>query len=139
MQPFYFQHGFRFSWSDQLQIFWQVYITELIGFLMCLGLLELRHLIYPGLSTGFGIFTSLSLMEFSGLVFSLISALSGFGWIIFARKQYPVNAGVSRSSILGPTLTLTTFQMMFSVELLSILMRLLSTLGVISYLICGNN
>ena len=109
---------------------------------MCLGLLELQHLIYPGLSTGFGmlvVFTNLSLMEFSGLVFSLILALSGFGWIIFARKQYPVNAGVSRSSILGPTLTLTTFQMMFSVELLSILMRLLSTLGVISYLICGNN
>ena len=52
---------------DQLQIFLQLYLIELLGLLTGLGLLELWHLIYPRLLTGFGMlvfFTNLSVMEF---------------------------------------------------------------------------
>ena len=52
---------------DQLQIFSQLHLIELLGLLTGLGLLELWHLIYPRLLTGFGMlvfFTNLSLMEF---------------------------------------------------------------------------
>ena len=52
---------------NQLQIFSQLYLIELLGLLTGLGLLELWHLIYPRLLTGFGmlvLFSDLSLMEF---------------------------------------------------------------------------
>ena len=52
---------------DQLQIFSQLYLIELLWLLTGLGLLELWHLIYPWLLTGCGMlvfFTNLSLMEF---------------------------------------------------------------------------
>ena len=52
---------------DQLLIFSQLYLIELLGLLTGLGLLELWHLIYPRLLIGFGIlvfFTNLSLVEF---------------------------------------------------------------------------
>ena len=52
---------------DQLQIFSQLYLIELLGLLTGLGLLELWHLIYPRLLAGFGMlvfFTNISLMEF---------------------------------------------------------------------------
>ena len=52
---------------DHLQIFSQLYLIELLGLLTGLGLLELWHLIYPRLLTGFGmlvLFSDLSLMEF---------------------------------------------------------------------------
>ena len=39
---------------DQLQILSQLYLLELLGLLLSLGLLELWHLIYPRLLTGFG-------------------------------------------------------------------------------------
>ena len=54
---------------DQLQIFWQLHLIELLGFLTSLGLLQLYHLIYSSLLTGFDIlvlYTNLSLMEFKG-------------------------------------------------------------------------
>ena len=60
---------------DQLQIFPQLYLIELLGLLIGLGLLELWHLIYPRLLTGFGMLvfvTNLSLMEFQ-VIFGLIS------------------------------------------------------------------
>ena len=52
---------------DQLQIFSQLYLIELLGLLTGLGLLELWHLIYPRLLTGSDMlvfFTNLSVMEF---------------------------------------------------------------------------
>ena len=51
----------------QLQIFSQLYLIESLGLLTGLGLLELWHLVYPRLLTGFGmlvLFSDLSLMEF---------------------------------------------------------------------------
>ena len=71
---------------DQLQIFSQLYLIELLGLLTGLGLLELWHLIYPRLLTGFGMlvyFTNLNLMEFEVrylVLFLLFSAIDNFKW-----------------------------------------------------------
>ena len=79
---------------DQLQIFSQLYLIELLWLLTGLGLLELWHLIYPRLLIGFGMlvfFTNLSLMEFQVrylalfLLFSVIGHLSGSGRKVFTR------------------------------------------------------
>ena len=73
-----------FSLLDQLQIFSQLYLIELLGILTSLGLLELYHLIYPRLLTGFGMlvfFTNLSVMEFQVrhlVLFLLFSVIDGF-------------------------------------------------------------
>ena len=80
---------------DQLLIFSQLYLIELLGLLTGLGLLELWHLIYPRLLTGFGMlvfFTNLSLMEFQVrylalfLLFSVIDAGSPFNYRFFLNK-----------------------------------------------------
>ena len=70
----------------QLQIFSQLYLIELLGLLTSLGLLELWHLIYPRLLTGFDMlvfFTNLSLMEFQVrylALFLLFSVIDDFEW-----------------------------------------------------------
>ena len=59
-----------------------------------------------------------------------------------SSQEYPVNAGVPLGSFFDPTLfryTLTTFLMMLSVILLSMLMILCFILSVTRHLICGNN
>ena len=73
----------------------------------------------------------------SGQIFGLVSQLDGK-----SSQEYAVNAGVPQGSIPGPTLfyyTSMTFLMMLSLILLSMLMIILSILGVIKHLICGNN
>ena len=71
---------------DQLQIFWQLYLIELLELLTGLRLLKLQQLIYPRLSTGFGMlvfFTDLNLMEFQVrylALFRLFSVKEGFKW-----------------------------------------------------------
>ena len=76
---------------DQLQIFSQLYLIELLGLLTGVGLLELWHLIYPRLLTGFGMlifFKNLSLiMEFQVrylALFLLFSVIFFFSiWVFF--------------------------------------------------------
>ena len=69
---------------DQLQMFLQLYLIELLGLLTVLALLELWHLIYPRLLTGFVMlffFTNLSLMEFQVRylpLFLLFSVIDSF-------------------------------------------------------------
>ena len=92
---------------DQLLIFSQLYLIELLGLLTGLGLLK------PRLLTGFGMlvcFTNLS-HGISGQIFSLISSfLSNRQLQVFldgkSSQEYPVNVGVPEGSILGPTLFL---------------------------------
>ena len=135
---------------DQLLIFEQLYLTELLGLLTGLGLLELWHLIYTMLLTGFGMlvfFTNLTLLEFQvrySALFLLFSVIDDFEW--FRMESLHKNIQLMREFVMAPLLvlhfsyyTLMTFLMMLSVILLSMLMILLSILGVIGLLICGNN
>ena len=77
-----------------------------------------------------------------GLIFSFLSnrrlrvVLGGK-----SSQEYPVNAGISQKSIIGPALFLLYINdlMMLSVILLSMLMTLLSTLNVFKDLVCGNS
>ena len=117
---------------DELQIFLQFYLIELLGRLTGLGLLELQHLIYSRLLTGFGMlvfFTSLNVVEFQVryqalfLPFSVIDGFKMF-WMAILHKNIQLML-----EFLGPTLfcyMLMTFLMMLSVILLSMLMILLS-------------
>ena len=71
---------------DQLQIFSQLYLIELLGLLTGLGLLELWCLIYQRILKGFrmsAFFTNLSLMEFEVrflVLFLLFLVIDGFEW-----------------------------------------------------------
>ena len=90
---------------DQLQIFAQLYLIEL------LWLLELWHLIYPRLLTEFGMlvfFSNVSLMEFPIrylTLFLLFSVIDGVEWF-WMENLHTVDADVLQGSILRPTLFL---------------------------------
>ena len=133
---------------DQLQIFSQLYLIELLGLLTGLGLLMLWHLIYPRLLTGFGMlvfFTNLSLTEFQvrySALFLLFSVIDDFKW--FWMEILHRNMQLMWEFLKGPFLVqhfscciLMTFLIMLSVTLLSMLMILLSILSMIRHLICG--
>ena len=136
---------------DQLQIFWQLYLIELLGVLTSLGLHELYQLIYPRLLTGFGMlvfFINLrSLVEFQVrylALFLLFSVIDSFKW--FWMGSFHKNNRVMWQFLKALFVvlyfsyyTLMTFQVMLSVILLSMLVILLSILSVIRHLTCGNN
>ena len=124
-------------------IFSQLYLIELLELLTGLGLLELWHLIYPRLLTGFGMlvfFTNLSLMEFQVrylVLFLLFSVKDSFKW--FWMGNLHNNIQLMLEFLKAPFLvlhffyyTLMTFLMMLSVLLVSMLMILLSIVSVIS-------
>ena len=134
---------------DQVLIFSQLYLIELLGLLTGLGLLDLWHLIYPRLLTGFGMlvfFTNLSLMEFQvrySALFLLFSVIDDFEW--FWMESVHKNIQLMREFLKAPFLvlhfsyyTLMTF-LMLSVILPSMLMIRLYILSVIGHLICDNN
>ena len=135
---------------DQLQIFSQLCLIELLGLLIGLGLLELWHLIYPRLLTGCGMlvfFTNLSLMEFHirylalFLLFSVIDDFEWF-WMECLHKNIQLMLKFRKGPFLFlhfPCCILMTFLMILSVIFLSTLMILLSILSAIRHLICGSN
>ena len=95
---------------DQLQIFWQMYLIESSGLLTSQGLLKLWHLIYPKLSTEFGMlvfFTNLDLMEFQVrylALFLLFSVIGSFRWFWMGSLHKNIQLMlVPQGSILGPT------------------------------------
>ena len=115
---------------NQLLIFSQLYLIELLGLLTSLGLRELLHLIYPRLLTGFGMlvfFTKLILMEFQVryvVLFLLFSAIDDFTW--FWMRSLHENIQLILEFLKAPFLvlhfpyyTLITFLMMLSVTLFS--------------------
>ena len=121
---------------DQLQIFSQFYLIELLWLLTGLGLLELWHLIYPRLLTGFGMlvfFTNLSLTEFQVrylALFLLFSAIDGFKrfWMESLCKNIKLMPEFLKTPFLVlhfSYYTLMTFLTMLSGILISMLMILL--------------
>ena len=114
---------------NQLQIFSLLYLIELLCILTGLGLLELWHLRYPRLLTGFILlvyFTNVSLMEFQVRYFALLlfSVIDCFKW--FWMESLHKNIQLMLEFLKAPFLilhfsycTLMTFLMMLSVILLS--------------------
>ena len=135
---------------DQLQVFSQLYLIELLGLLTNPGLLQLWHLIYPRLLTGFDMLvslTSLSLMEFQVrylALFLLFSVIDGFK--SFWMESLHNNIQLILEFLKGPFFvlhfscyTLMAFLTILSVTLLSMLMILIFILSMIRHRICGNN
>ena len=127
-----------------------MYLIELLGVLTDMVLLELWHLIYPRLSTGFVMMvylTNVSLMESQVrylALFRLFLVIDGFKW--FWMESLHKNIQLMLEFLKGPFLVLhfsccilMTSLMMLSEILLSMLMIPLSILTVIRHLICGNN
>ena len=142
------QHGSGLL--NQLQIFWQLYLIELLELLIGLGLHELYHSIYLGLSTGFGMqvfLTNLSLREFQVRYFALFYLFVVIdGFMKFKMESLLKNIQLMLEFCKAPFFfphfscyTSMTFLIILFVILLSMLMILLSTLSVIRHLICGNN
>ena len=127
---------------NQLLVFSQLYLIQLLGLLTGLGLYELWHLIYQKLLTGFDMlvfFINLSLMEFQVrylalfLLFSVIDSFELF-WMASFHKNIQLMLEFLKAPFLGLLFSyspLMTVMMMLSVILLSMLIMLLSALSVI--------
>ena len=132
---------------DQLQMFYQLHLIDLLGLLTNLGLLKVEHLIYPRLSIGFGMQFSLSVMELQVrhlVLFLLFSVIDSFGWFWMGSLHKSIQlmlefVKVPLVVLHFPYYTLMTFLIVISVTLLSMLMKLPSTVSVITHLICGSN
>ena len=128
---------------DQLKIFSQLYLIELLGVLTGLRLLELWHLRYPRLLTGFSMlvfFTNVSPMEFQTRYLALFLPVSIIdGSELFRMEILHKDIQLMLHFLKASSLTLrfsyyrlTTFLTMLSVILLSMLIILLPILSVIS-------
>ena len=135
---------------NQLQVFSQLHLLELLGLLTGVGLLELWHLIYPRLLTGFDMlvfFTNLSLVEFQVRYLAFIPSSLSNRWLEVvldgkSSQEYPVNAEVVQGSILGPKLFLLYINDLSDGVICNIGIYADDTTlysSVIRHLICGNN
>ena len=110
---FFLISGVVLGLPDQLQFFRHLYLIELRGFIIGLGLLSLWHLIYPRHLTGFCmvvLITNVSLMDLVRYfaLFLLFSVIVGFKWFWMwnVRKNIQLILDFLQSHILGPTLFL---------------------------------
>ena len=128
---------------DQLKIFSQLYLIELLGVLTGLRLLELWHLRYPRLLTGFSMlvfFTNLSPIEFQTRYLALflpVSIIDGseWFWMEILHKSIQLMLEFLKASSLALHFSyyrLMTFLTILSVILLSMLIILFPILSVIS-------
>ena len=135
---------------DQLQIFWQWYLIELLGLLTGLGLHELSTWYIQGFWQGLTCWSSSQTWTFYGILGQVFGLISSFlnnrqVWVVLDVKfleDYPVNAGVLQDSVLSLYFfyySLIMLLMILPMILLFMLMILPSTLNVIRHLICGNN
>ena len=135
---------------NQLQVFSQLHLVELLGLLTDVGLLELWHLIYPRLLTEFDMlvfFTNVSLVEFQVRYLAFIPSFLSNRWLEVvldgkSSQEYPVNAEVVQGSILGPKLFLLYINDLSDDVICNIAIYADDTTlysSVIRHLICGNN
>ena len=138
---------------DQVKILLLWYLIELLWFLTGQGLLELWHLIYPRLLTGFGMLAYLINLGLQELpvrylaLFLLFSTVNGFEsfWMESLHSRFLLVLELIKGPFLALWLLhfscciLMTFLMTLSLVLVSMLMILLSILGVIRNLICGGS
>ena len=133
---------------NQLQIFLQLYLIELLGLLTGLGPARAVALDIPKAEFGMLIFfLNLRFMEFQIrylVFFILFPVIGGFGyfWMAIAHKKIQLMLGFLKALFLVLNFsyyTLMTFLMMLSVILLSMLMIPFSISSVIRYLVCSNN
>ena len=127
---------------DQLQIFLQLYLIELLGLLTGLELLELWHLIHPRLLTGLAVLWNYRSDIWPYFFFFLSNRQLQVAVDVKLSQEYLVKAGVTQGWILGPTLFqlyINDLLMMLCVIFLSMLMIPLSIPSVIRHLICGSN
>ena len=96
---------------NQVQIFSQLYLIELLELLTDLELLELWHLISKAFDRVWhtGLPHKLKSYGISGQIFGVISSFLSNRQLREvldgkSSQEYPLNAGVPHSSILGPTL-----------------------------------
>ena len=132
---------------NQLQIFWQLHLIELLGLLTCLeGYSSCSTWYIQGFQHGFACKFSSRLMEFKVryLALSHFFSVIWLGVVLDGKSSQEYPASLHSWSNTFPTYyTLMTFLMMGLLMtfliLLSMLMILLSTLNVIRHLNCSNN
>ena len=73
MWPFFLISSMVSGPLDQLQIFLQLYVIEVLQLLTGLGLLALQHLIYPRLLTGFSMLVFFTNYQIFGLISSFLT------------------------------------------------------------------
>ena len=126
---------------NQLLIFSQFYLIKLLGLLTGLGLLELRHLIYPKLLIECGMLVFFTKISALFLLSSVIDDFESF-WMESLHKNIQLMREFLKTTFLVlhfSCYTLMIFLMMLYMILLSMLMILVSILSATGHLICGNN
>ena len=88
---------------DQLQIFWQLYLLELLGFLLGLGLLELKHFYLSKALDRVWHAVFFQKLKFYLFLISSFSSKRHLRMVLYRRslQEYPVNDGDPQSWIPG--------------------------------------
>ena len=126
-------------WFQVLTFNLQLYLIELLGLLIGLGLFELQHLIYPRMSTGFGmlvIFTNLIKLEIQVTyinLFRLFSVMDGFEQ--FCVRSHRKNTQLMLVFIKAPFLCLRICYCILMTPLVMLSVSLLANTIVVEVLV----